>query len=60
MTSVVRPLRPGQKVTVIKSGAVGKVVDIKDTKVGQFAVCNFGTPKEPMLRSVRPSKLARV
>lgn len=57
MAKMPRPFRPGGRVSVIKTGAKGKVVTIKDTKVGQFVECNFGTTKEPMMRSVRPSAL---
>lgn len=52
-------LRPGQRVVSLATGSVGKVIDVRDTKVGQFIDVNFGTTKEPMMRACRPSQIVR-
>lgn len=59
-TTTPTKLRPGQKVTSNATGMTGKVVAVRDTKVGQFIDINFGTAKEPQMRAVRPSKVTKV
>ena len=50
----------GQKVRVIKTGAVGKITEVRDSTWGQWLDVNFGDAKNPLPRSVRPSTVEKV
>ncbi len=52
--------KAGQKVSSIKTGAVGKIIEVRDTPKGQWIDVNFGDAKNPMKRSARPSQIQKV
>ena len=51
-------IKVGKSVKSIKSGIVGKVVNIETTSKGEFVDVNFGDKKQPLMRKARPSQLA--